>query len=680
MVAVRIPGADSIQNVAVARDPGVTATPDSFGAGIGESLSKLGNTAVEVGVLLDKKREAATAAMAIPEATAKFQLAAVTKRQESAKVTPESAASAGATIDTDLKKVQEEIETQTSAKYKLSDLHRARLNGDLTTIRGHTVIQGVTDGNNNIAVGLTASHNDTVKTIASNAMLTGDVDGALKQVDASVAALRGVVPENDLKAQSDASRKYVVDAMYGSLRAAGKYDDAQKLVTKFYGDVPSNLGDAGKSSMQHLQAALSLTKEQAAGGTGNLAHESGFNTSASGDNGTAFGIAQWRGERLDALKAFAASKNKPVTDYQTQLEFVGKELNSTEAAAFEKIKAAKTTKEAAAAWLAYERPKDWNTPNPHGWENRLRLAQIAAGEAVTAGGPPPIMPDPKKALTFHEDIAVAKAQQSKQQEASAEKARTALGEDYLKESYSRASKDSLTPDFIEAARPYISAAEYKGLQATQKGGADADDPRALIDLTQRLASETPDNFQKLATSYVEQGKLKNETYVSLSEKNRLAAKEDQPARPYRSGRDVVKTTLDPGQLLSGPAAAIARTSQAQALTEFDNWAQANPSATRADAVAAAQDTIRRYQIVPFEEMKLAIGTSKYFGSKTRQEIKPDDISAAEEKLFNDMEAGRLTKAQQEFEIRLLNNWRDITAKEAAAATSAKGAASGGTKR
>lgn len=407
-VPVRIPGPDSIDAVAPARDPGVRADPNDFGANIGESLSHFGNAAVEVGALLDQKREAAAAAMAIPEATAKFQLDAITKRQQQSKTMPTSAAGAGTDLNNQLLPSQDQIVADTKAKYNLSDLNVAKLTGHLTTLRGHAVVSGVTDANNQIVSGLGTAHNETVQTIASNALATGDVDGALKQVDASVAAMRGVVPENDLNIQATKSKKVVVDAVISGLNAKGTkeaFDQAEALTQRFYGSVPSQTSEPAKSAMQFFQGR-GYTKEQAAGIVGNLSHESDFKTSASGDNGTAFGIAQWRGDRLEGLKTYAASKGKPTTDFQTQLEYVDQELNSSESGAKAKLSTAKSTQEATQAFLAYERPKDWDTANPHGWDNRLRQAQSAAGEMQIAGKAE--LPDTERALYWNQKVGSAK--------------------------------------------------------------------------------------------------------------------------------------------------------------------------------------------------------------------------------------------------------------------------------
>lgn len=243
MVAVKIPGSESIQDVAVARDPGVQASPESFGSQIGEGMQHLGNAAVEVGALMDRKRQAAAAAMALPEAQAKFQLDAIQRQQKIAASKPVSAAATGQEVDADLAPRQDQIIQDTKAKYGLNDLDAAKLTGHLTTLRGHAVVSAVTQANNQIVQGLSTAHNETVQTIASNALATGDVDGALKQVDQSVTAMRGVVPENELNVQATKSKKAVVDAVISGYKAAGTkdaFDKAEALTSRFYGSVPKS--------------------------------------------------------------------------------------------------------------------------------------------------------------------------------------------------------------------------------------------------------------------------------------------------------------------------------------------------------------------------------------------------------------------------------------------------------
>ncbi len=129
---------------------------------------------------------------------------------------------------------------------------------------------------------------------------------------------------------------------------------------------------------------------QAQGIVGNLIHESGLNPGAVHDNNTGLGIAGHRLERLDAMKAFAAERGKPVTDYQTQLEFIDQELRTSEGKAGAAVRAATTPEQAAAAFIHFERPLGYDpndTSKAHGFSNRVAQAtRLAGGAAPTTPG------------------------------------------------------------------------------------------------------------------------------------------------------------------------------------------------------------------------------------------------------------------------------------------------------
>ena len=79
---------------------------------------------------------------------------------------------------------------------------------------------------------------------------------------------------------------------------------------------------------------------QAAAFVGNFGWESGsenINPTAVGDNGNAFGIAQWNSRRPQ-LYEFASKNNKPVDSLETQLEFAWYEMQNEESSAYEAIK------------------------------------------------------------------------------------------------------------------------------------------------------------------------------------------------------------------------------------------------------------------------------------------------------------------------------------------------------
>jgi hypothetical protein len=71
-----------------------------------------------------------------------------------------------------------------------------------------------------------------------------------------------------------------------------------------------------------------LSDFQAAAVVGNLQQESGLNPRASGDQGTSHGIAQWRLNRWDNLRSFAAQQGRDPWSLDVQLDFLWHELQS----------------------------------------------------------------------------------------------------------------------------------------------------------------------------------------------------------------------------------------------------------------------------------------------------------------------------------------------------------------
>lgn len=153
-------------------------------------------------------------------------------------------------------------------------------------------------------------------------------------------------------------------------------------------DAAGRMSDA----MKHL-VGRGLTPVMAAGVVGNLMQESGLNSVARNpgdgtDGSDSIGIAQWNADRARALKAFAASRNASPDDLSTQLDFIVHELETTENATYQRLKAATNVDEAAAAFIGFERPVGWSAANPrggHGWDNRYSMAVKAAEAQGLAG-------------------------------------------------------------------------------------------------------------------------------------------------------------------------------------------------------------------------------------------------------------------------------------------------------
>ena len=112
------------------------------------------------------------------------------------------------------------------------------------------------------------------------------------------------------------------------------------------GDATGSTSGNGQTAMEKAMAA-GYTKEQAAGLVGNLQQESGMNPTARNEREGTQGIAQWRGERLEAFKK-KYGKEVMYATLDEQMDFVLHELETTEKKAGNLLKNAKTAAEAAA--------------------------------------------------------------------------------------------------------------------------------------------------------------------------------------------------------------------------------------------------------------------------------------------------------------------------------------------
>ena len=122
----------------------------------------------------------------------------------------------------------------------------------------------------------------------------------------------------------------------------------------------------------------------------NFADESAFNPAAVGDNGNAYGLAQWNGPRMAALQSFAEGTGRGVSDPNAQLDFLMHELQGPEAGAWSKIAGAPDANTAAAAVLNYfERPAE---------THRARREAAYLGGEARAALPSQYAPQPTPGL------------------------------------------------------------------------------------------------------------------------------------------------------------------------------------------------------------------------------------------------------------------------------------------
>lgn len=196
------------------------------------------------------------------------------------------------------------------------------------------------------------------------------------------------------KVTGERAGKFVLQQQYGGL--------APNNTVPYSGNGDSNAIKPSKARSQAMQYFMSekgggWTKEQAAGIVSNLEAESKFKTNSVGDDGQAYGIAQWHPDRQ---RMFARRFGKDIrqASFQEQLEFVNYELQTNEKAAGDKLRNAKTPEEAGAIVSRhYERPakKDFeasvraqsarnifNLPNQDGLDGKNKESNNSSSESV----------------------------------------------------------------------------------------------------------------------------------------------------------------------------------------------------------------------------------------------------------------------------------------------------------
>ncbi|MBE9604264.1 hypothetical protein IAI18_05265 [Acetobacteraceae bacterium H6797] len=219
---------------------------------------------------------------------------------------------------------------------------------------------------------------------------------------------------------------------------------------------------------------------------------------------------------------------------------------------------------------------------------------------------------------------------------------------------------------VMAQRDWLSPGETSALLNRIRGAsAPRDNPETVADLQVRIDREDPDQFAARAGRELGAGRLTSDTYRTMVNQNRNARRDDAPASAYRSGRSFVNDSLDPGNVVGGnfmrgPLAAARQ----NALADFDRWSEANPQATRDEAVQQARDLVSRYQVGADAQTRISL--PRPFGfSGDRNAVSEADLQAAARRVLEAQRLGRLAPAQVQAETDALEAWRAILSRQSA---------------
>lgn len=131
-----------------------------------------------------------------------------------------------------------------------------------------------------------------------------------------------------------------------------------------------------------------LSDSAVAGIMGNIQQESGFKTTAQNSNG-AYGLVQWLNTRKTGLNNYASSQGKSSGDLQVQLDYIWKELTSTEKKALASLQQNLSAQEHAVQFNAlFERSGE--KAGSKGYNNRVNNAQSFYNSYSGTSGTPSI--------------------------------------------------------------------------------------------------------------------------------------------------------------------------------------------------------------------------------------------------------------------------------------------------
>lgn len=681
-------GPENIARPSLANDPGVRkrATTVQFTPAVdptGQAVSNFANDLLKVSAvwenLFQKKQDAEDRAF-----VDRYQLeltkritAAETEALNSPDVKRPDFVNA---FDKRLEEIQKETYDQLTGEagqFAPSQRGREAAMHSAMTLRRSAAQRTVVAAHNQRVSSLANSVSENALEIARAAGATGDLLGGLERAEASIKALSGIVAPDKYEAFLKASKEQVFESVVRGHIERGNFDAARRLIDKNRGfaenTIERRIADA--SSKKGIDPSYLVA-------VGRI--ESDLNPMAKATKGTARGLFQFVAETASEYglgkDASAATEEEQIeaavkftAANQSHLKKVlGRNPTNTELylahflGAGDAEKVLKADPNTPLNGLIRKKSIDNNESILSGktvgdvidWANR-RMVQAGGGDSLQ------YMKESTR-VNLLQTIETRQHQLEERQLRLVDRRLKEIGEAYMKEAFKRGDEGTLTYDYVNQIKTFISPTEYKGLLARLRGGDESvvDDVNVVIELTDMIDIADPDTFMEQAANAVRNGKLKTTTFSALVQKNRAAFRDDTPSSPFKAGRELVRSALDPGQMLSGAAAQAARISMGRALEEFDNFILANPKADRATVIAEANNIIRRAQLIDFNNMKLSTNLSRYFTSVSRMGVTLEDVKQARRKLFVDIESGKLTKAQQESEIRLLKQWEEILTQEA----------------
>jgi hypothetical protein len=235
------------------------------------------------------------------------------------------------------------------------------------------------------------------------------------------------------------------------------------------------------------------------------------------------------------------------------------------------------------------------------------------------------------------------------------------GDAAAKDLWGKFADGKLARDEIDAARDVLDPNDYRALvTAAAQPGAEHDDPQAIAAIEDAVGA--PD-FLATLDGALERGEVTTETYRSYRSIGRKLGTDTIAGTPYATAYTYIKDSLGSGGFLFGNNSEAARQAARNALQEFDLWARQNPDAPIEQFDRVGRDLVNRYRAFTWDSLSAATGLPAFY-SGTRDGLTGAAIDEAERTAALAYDTGAYSREQFLFELRKLNDWREILKRKA----------------
>ncbi len=249
-----------------------------------------------------------------------------------------------------------------------------------------------------------------------------------------------------------------------------------------------------------------------------------------------------------------------------------------------------------------------------------------------------------------------------------EKAQKQASDNLSKEGDSLLANGQLNAHWIESHRQTLEPNEFRYFYKSLSGADESTtNPKTFADLYLK-AAQGEDVRDEARSALVDSHTLSRQDFT------KVASLVDQE-RPgwFKRGTQSIAGALDPGQLNPDPDA---HHSRSLALQDWEDWSQKHPQAADKEAESMSNTISDHYRIVPAAQTVLSMKAPLYLmGNRTQpvdEQGKPDPmLNATTRRTMTALKTGEITPEEAQEQALLIQQYRTIAQRQAAATAAAK---------